>query len=67
MEMGIPYTKRLKALVYDFKVEMPDTDTRIKSTGFSGKKTLRDATTPKFMCCCRNAGKTKTETYTHSV
>ncbi len=40
MEMGIPYTKRPKALVYDFKVEMPDTDTRIKSTGFSGKKTL---------------------------
>ena len=26
MEMGIPYTKRPKALVYDFKVEMPDTD-----------------------------------------
>ncbi|MCH5237307.1 MAG: PCMD domain-containing protein [Muribaculaceae bacterium] len=41
MEMGIPYTKRPSALVYDFKVDMPDDDTRIKSTGFSPKKTLK--------------------------
>lgn len=41
MEMGIPYTKRPKALVYDFKVDMPDTDTRVRSTGFSPKKTLK--------------------------
>lgn len=41
MEMGIPYTKRPKALVYDFAVTMPDTDTRTKSTGFSSKKTLQ--------------------------
>ncbi len=41
MEMGIPYTKRPKALVYDFMVDMPDTDTRVKSTGFSSKKTLK--------------------------
>lgn len=40
MEMGIPYNKRPKALVYDFKVDMPASDTRIKSTGFSKKKTL---------------------------
>lgn len=40
MEMGIPYTKRPSALVYDFKVDMPAADTRIKSTGFSSKKTL---------------------------
>lgn len=41
MEMGIPYTKRPSALVYDFMVEMPDDDTRTKSTGFSTKKTLK--------------------------
>lgn len=41
MEMGIPYTKRPKALVYDFKVDMPASNTRTKSTGFSSKKTLQ--------------------------
>lgn len=41
MEMGIPYTKRPSALVYDMKVDMPENDTRIKSTGFSPKKTLQ--------------------------
>lgn len=41
MEMGMPYTKRPKALVYDFKVEMPNVNTRVKATGFSSKKTLQ--------------------------
>ena len=41
MEMGIPYTKRPSALVYDYKVDMPNANTRIKSTGFSSKKTLQ--------------------------
>lgn len=41
MEMGVPYTKRPVALVYDFKVDMPASDTRTKSTGFSSKKTLK--------------------------
>ncbi len=40
MEMGIPYTKRPKALVFDYKVDMPATNSRVKSTGFSSKKTL---------------------------
>jgi len=40
MEMGMPYTKRPKALVYDFKVDMPNVNTRIKATGFGSKKTL---------------------------
>lgn len=40
MEMGIPYTKRPKALIFDYMVEMPESDTRTKSTGFSSKKTL---------------------------
>lgn len=41
MEMGIPYTKRPAALVYDFSVNMPNVNTRVKSTGFSSKKTLQ--------------------------
>ncbi len=41
MEMGIPYTKRPKALVYDIRVDMPAADTRTRSTGFSSRKTLK--------------------------
>ncbi len=41
MEMGIPYTKRPKALVYDLKVDMPNVNTRVKATGFGSKKTLQ--------------------------
>ncbi|MCH5227041.1 MAG: PCMD domain-containing protein [Muribaculaceae bacterium] len=40
MEMGIPYTKRPAALVYDFQVDMPNVNTQVKSTGLSPKKTL---------------------------
>lgn len=40
MEMGIPYTKRPKALVFDYKVDMPNVNTRVKSTGFGSKKEL---------------------------
>ena len=41
MEMGIPYTKRPKALVYDYEIVMPKENTRTKSTGFSRQKTLQ--------------------------
>ena len=41
MEMGIPYTKRPSALVFDYKVDMPQDNTRVKSTGTSSKKTLQ--------------------------
>lgn len=41
MEMGLPYTKRPVALVFDYKVDMPASDTRVKSTGFGSKKTLQ--------------------------
>lgn len=41
MEMGMPYKKRPKALVYDFKIDMPNVNTRVKATGFGGKKTLK--------------------------
>lgn len=40
MSMGMPYTKRPTALVYDYKVDMPNVNTRVKSTGFGSKKTL---------------------------
>lgn len=40
MEMGVPYTKRPKALVLDCKVDMPNTNTRVKATGFGSRKTL---------------------------
>jgi len=40
MEMGIAYSKRPKALVLDYKVDMPATDSRIKATGFGSQKTL---------------------------
>lgn len=39
MEMGIPYTKRPKALIYDYMVEMPDIDVQTKASGL-GKKTV---------------------------
>ena len=41
MEMGMPYTKRPKALVYDYAIDMPNVNTRTKSTGFSSQKTLQ--------------------------
>ena len=41
MEMGIPYTKRPVALVFDYKVDMPAENQRTKATGFSSKKTLQ--------------------------
>lgn len=41
MEMGIPYTKRPVALVFDYKVDMPAANTRVKSSGVGKKKTLQ--------------------------
>lgn len=43
MEMGIPYTKTPKALVFDYKLVMPAANTRIYSSGFGSKKTLQGA------------------------
>lgn len=40
MNWGIRFTKRPKALRYDYKVQVPGTKTRIKETGFSGKSTV---------------------------
>lgn len=41
MEMGMKYNKRPKALVFDFAVDMPNVNTRVKSTGLGRKKTLQ--------------------------
>lgn len=41
MEMGMPYTRRPKALVFDYKIDMPNVNTRVRSTGFGKKKTLQ--------------------------
>lgn len=40
MEMGIPFTKRPKALRFDYKVNIPDTGTRTYSSGFGKKRTI---------------------------
>lgn len=39
MEMGIPFTKRPTALVYDYKLSIPAGGTRLYSSGFGSKKT----------------------------
>ncbi len=39
MDMGIPYTSRPKALRLDYKVDMPDVDTRIKASGIGSRRT----------------------------
>lgn len=41
MDMGIPYTKRPKSLVLDYRVDMPAANTRTKATGFGSPKTLQ--------------------------
>ena len=40
MDMGVAYTKKPKAVVFDYKLDMPATNSRVKSTGFGSKKTL---------------------------
>lgn len=41
MDMGIPFAQRPDALMLDYKVDMPNVDTRVKSSGFGGQKTLK--------------------------
>lgn len=41
MEMGMPYTKRPVALVYDYRVDMPAVNTRVRSSGIGKKTTLQ--------------------------
>ncbi len=46
MEMGVPFTGRPQALVFDYAIEKPATNTRIKASGFGSKKTLQGADKP---------------------
>ncbi len=41
MEMGIPFTRRPKALRFDYRLEMPANADRIYSSGFGKKKTIK--------------------------
>lgn len=45
MEMGIPFTKQPKSLRFDYKFQIPKTNTRVYSSGFGKKKTLQGADT----------------------
>jgi len=40
MDMGMPYAKRPKNLVFDYKVDMPNVNIRTKASGFGSTKTL---------------------------
>ena len=40
MEMGIPFTRRPKALRFDYRLLIPEGNTRLYSSGFGKKKTL---------------------------
>lgn len=40
MEMGVPFTKRPKALRYDYRLTIPQTNVRTYSSGFGKKKTI---------------------------
>ena len=48
MEMGIPFTRRPKALRFDYKIEMPKESNRIYSSGFSKKKTYPGSDTAEM-------------------
>ena len=38
MEMGVPFSRRPKALRYDYKVEIPEGARRMRATGTSSKQ-----------------------------
>lgn len=54
MEMGIPYTKSPKALVFDYKMVMPGTNSRTYSSGFGSKKTLPGADKAEVIILLQN-------------
>ena len=60
MEMGIPFSKHPKSLVFDYKVDMPNVNYRVKSTGFSSKSNFRDMTMPWYLCFFSADGKIQT-------
>lgn len=49
LNAGIPFTETPKAVVFDYKMETPGTDHRIKATGFSKIVDVPDGIPPKYM------------------
>lgn len=47
MEMGIPFTKRPKALCYDYRLEMPANGVKTYSSGFGKQKEIPGADHPE--------------------
>lgn len=41
MEMGVPFTKRPSALCFDYRLSIPQGNTRIYSSGFSKQRTIQ--------------------------
>lgn len=50
MEMGMPYAKRPVALVFDYKVDMPNVNTRVRASGLGPKKTLQGRDQAEVYC-----------------
>lgn len=79
MSMGIPYNKSPKALVYDFRIDMPSVNTRVRSTGMSRKKTISGRDQAEVYCLLQKRWEDKNgnvyaqrvgtgrERYSHSV
>lgn len=67
LNSGVAFTKKPKALRFDYKVKLAPEKNRVRSTGFSRKTTVagQDRSQPFFSF--RNVGKMKTETYMPNV
>ena len=50
INVGIPFTKRPKALQIDYKVYLPDEPNRIKETGFGKRKTVAGRDMCEIVC-----------------
>lgn len=50
MEFGIPFTKRPKAIKFDYKVQLTDDANRIRETGFSKVKDIAGKDYPNMVC-----------------
>lgn len=50
LSAGIPFKKRPKALVFDYKVKLADAPNRIRETGFSRVTTVKGKDMPDVIC-----------------
>lgn len=50
INVGVPFTKRPKALRLDYKTEIPDVPNRIKETGFGKRKTVAGQDMCEIVC-----------------